>query len=83
MAPGPLVFSSVIVRILMKIANGSEASSQWYKNFFKLTIPSYIALSLPLSLAAVTSMRMSFGLHVSVWTFFADMISPFPWWYFT
>jgi Predicted membrane protein (DUF2207) len=79
----PLCFPLVIVRILIKIATGSEASSQWYKNFFKLTIPSYIALSLPLSLAAVTSIRMSFGLHVSVWTFFADMISPFPWWYFT
>jgi hypothetical protein len=79
----PLCFPWVTVRILIKIARGSEVSSRWYKTFFKVTIPSYVALSLPLSLVAVTSIRMSFGLEVSTWAFFAIMVSPFPWWYFT
>ena len=79
----PLCFPWVIARILIKIAKGSEASSRWYKSFFKITIPSHIAISLPLSWAAVTSIRMAFGLPISTWTFFALMVSPFPWWYFT
>src|SRR5713226_24942 len=60
----PLCFPWVIVRILIKIAKGSEESSRWYKRFFKITIPSYIAISLPLSWAATTSIRMTFGLPV-------------------
>jgi hypothetical protein len=79
----PLCFPWVIVRILIKIARGPQESRRWYKTFFKVTIPSYVVLSLPLSLAAATSIRMSFGLPVSTWTFFADMVSPYPWWYFT
>jgi predicted membrane protein DUF2207 len=79
----PLCFPWVIVRILMKIAKGSEASRRWYKGFFKLTIPSYVAIALPLSLAATTSIRMTLGLRISTWSFFALMVSPFPWWYFT
>ena len=79
----PLCFPWVIVRILIKIAKGSEASGRWYKSFFKITIPSYIAVALPLSWAAATSIRMVFGLPISTWTFFALMVSPFPWWYFT
>ncbi len=79
----PLCLPWVIVRILIRIAKGSEASRTWYKSFFKLTIPSYIAIALPLSWAAATSIRMTFGLPISTWTFFALMVSPFPWWYFT
>jgi hypothetical protein len=79
----PLCFPSVIARILIRIAKGSEASCRWYKSFFKITIPSYIATALPLSWAAATSIRMTFGLPISTWTFFAVMVSPFPWWYFT
>ena len=79
----PLCFPWVIVRILIKIAKGSEGSRSWYKSFFKITIPSYIAIALPLSWAAATSIRMTFGLPISTWTFFALMVSPFPWWYFT
>jgi len=79
----PLCFPWVIVRILIKIAKGSEASSMWYKRFFKITIPSYIAVALPLSWAAAVSIHMTFGLPVSTWAFFALMVSPFPWWYFT
>jgi len=79
----PLCFPWVIARILIKIAKGSEASRRWYKSFFKITIPSYIAIALPLSWAAATSIRMTFGLPISAWTFFALMVSPFPWWYFT
>ena len=79
----PLCFPWVIVRILIKIARGSQESSRWYKTFFKATIP---VLRRPIAatfLAAATSIRMSFGLPVSTWIFFADMVSPFPWWYFT
>lgn len=79
----PLCFPWVIVRILIKIAKGSEASRKWYKGFFKMTIPSYIALALPLSWAAATSIRVTFGLPISTWRFFALMVSPFPWWFFT
>ena len=79
----PLCFPWVIVRTFIKIAKGPEDYSRWYKGFFKFTVPYYFALSLPLSWAAVTSIRMSFGLQVSPWAFFAIMISPFPWWYFT
>jgi Predicted membrane protein (DUF2207) len=79
----PLCFPWVIVRILIKIAKGSEASSMWYKRFFKITIPSYIAIALPLSWAAAASIHMTFGLPISTWAFFALMVSPFPWWYFT
>jgi hypothetical protein len=79
----PLCFPWVIVRILIKIAKGSEASSKWYKSFLKITVPSYIAIALPLSWAAATSIRMTFGLPISAWSFFAIMVSPFPWWYFT
>jgi hypothetical protein len=79
----PLCFPWVIVRILIKIAKGPEESRRWYKRFFKITIPSYIAIALPLSWVAVTSIRMAFGLPVSTWGFFALMVSPFPWWYFS
>jgi Predicted membrane protein (DUF2207) len=79
----PLCFPWVIVRILSKIAKGSEALRRWYKSFFKLTIPSYIAVALPLSWAAATSIRMTFGLPISTLSFFAIMVSPFPWWFFT
>ena len=78
----PLCFPWVILRALIRITKGSEASRRWYKNFFRVTIPSYIALALPLSWAATTSIRMTFGLPISTWSFFAIMVSPFPWWYF-
>jgi hypothetical protein len=79
----PLGFPWVLVRILLKIAKGSEASRRRYKRFFKLTIPSYIVIALPLSWAASTSIHMTFGMRISTWTFFAVMVSPFPWWYLT
>jgi hypothetical protein len=79
----PLCLPLVIVQILIKIAKGSEGSRSWYKSSFKITIPSYIAIALPLSWAEPTSIRMTFGLPISAWTFFALMVSPFPWWYFT
>ena len=79
----PLCFPWVILRALIKTMKASEASRRWYKSFFKITIPSYIAIALPLSWAATTSLRLTFGFQISTWTFFADMVSPFPWWYFT
>jgi len=78
----PLCFPSVILRALIKMTKGSEVSRRWYKSFFKITIPSYIAIALPLSWAATTSIRVTFGLPISPWAFFAPMVSPFPWWYF-
>jgi hypothetical protein len=78
----PLCLPWVIVRILIKIAKGSEQSSNWYKSFFKLTVPSYLVLALPLSWAAVTSIHSSMGLAVSPWVFFALAAAPFPWVYF-
>jgi hypothetical protein len=56
----PLCFPWVVLRALIKIVKGSEASRTWYKGFFKITIPSYIALALPLSWAATTSISNDF-----------------------
>jgi hypothetical protein len=78
----PLCFPWVLVRILVKIARGSEASSKWYKRFLKITVPSYVAAALPLSWVAVTCIHISLGLEVSPWGLFALVVSPFPWWYF-
>ena len=78
----PLCFPYVILRALTKIIKGSEPSREWYRRFFKITIPSYVLLALPLSWGATTSIRITFGLSVSTWRFFAIMVSPFPWWYF-
>ena len=79
----PLCFPWVITRMLFKIATGPEESRGWYKDFLKVTMPSYVAISLPLSWIAVTSIRAAFGLEVSTWAFYAIMVSPGPWWYFT
>jgi hypothetical protein len=78
----PLCFPCVILQALIKITKGDEESRKWYTGFFKATIPSCIALALPLSWAATTSIRNTFGLAVSTWSFFAIMVAPFPWWYF-
>jgi hypothetical protein len=79
----PLCFPWVTLRAVITIMRGSEVSRSRHKSFFKITIPSYVALALPLSWAATTSIRMTFGLPISTWSFFAIMVSPFPWWYFT
>jgi hypothetical protein len=78
----PLCFPWVILRALIRLTKGSEGSRGWYLAFYKTTIPLYVALALPLSWAATTSLRMAFGLQVSTWSFYAIMVSPFPWWYF-
>jgi hypothetical protein len=78
----PLCFPSVVLRALIRVTKGSEPSRRWYKSFFRVTIPAYIGLALPLSWAAAVSIRMTFGLQISTWSFFAIMASPFPWWYF-
>lgn len=79
----PLCFPWVILRGATKIIKGPEASRGWYKSFFKKTVPSYIAIALPLSWAAATSIRMTFSLSISTRMFFAIMVSPLPWWYFS
>jgi hypothetical protein len=79
----PLCFPFVTVLTLVKTMKGSDRSRAWYRHFFKVTIPAYIALALPLSWVATSSIRNAFGLDVPAWTFFAVMVSPFPWTYFT
>jgi len=79
----PLCFPWVVLRAAMKIIRATAATRAWYGNFFKITAPCYIALALPLSWAATTSIRNTFGLQVSPWSLWAIMISPFPWYYFT
>jgi hypothetical protein len=79
----PLCFPSVILRALIKIMQGSNESRRWQKGFLRVTVPLYIILAIPLSWAATTSIRNTFGLPVSMWGFLAIMVSPFPWYYFT
>ena len=79
----PLCFPWVVLRAVITIVRGSEASRSWYKGFFRITIPSYVALALPLSWAATKSIGMTFGLRIPALKFFAIMVSPFPWWYFS
>src|SRR5579859_4319789 len=78
----PLCFPWVILRALIKVVRGPEASRRWYKRFFAVTIPSYIACALPLSWIATTSIRMTLGAPIPTLWFFAIVASPFPWWYF-
>ena len=78
----PLCFPYVILRAAIKISRKGEAG-KWNRKFFKITLPSYIALALPLSWAATRSIHSTFGLEVSIWSFFGIMVSPFPWFYFT
>jgi hypothetical protein len=46
----PLCFPSLVVPALIEIAKESDTSRGWYKSFFKITIPAYIAAALPLRL---------------------------------
>ena len=61
-----------------EVLKGPEASRRWYKSFFAVTIPSYIACALPLSWIATTSIRMTFGAPIPTLWFFAIVASPFP-----
>ena len=79
----PLCFPYTILRALIKLMRGVPESRRWFGKFFLVTIPAYIALALPLSWAATKSIQQAFGLQVSTWQFFAIMVSPFPWYYFT
>jgi hypothetical protein len=79
----PLCFPYVILRMIIKTTKGSVSSRIWYKNFFKITIPTYLVIAYPLSWAATLSLRATFGLSIPTWKFFVLMISPVPWWYFT
>jgi len=77
----PLCSPWVVLRVLIKTLKASGESRRWYVRFFKITLPSYVAIALPLSWAATTVIRLTYGLEVSTWMFFADMVSPYPWWY--
>lgn len=78
----PLCTPWVLAQATLKIAKASGEDRGWYLRFFRFTVPCYIAVSLPLSFAATTSLKSTFGLQISTWQFFAIMVSPFPWWYF-
>jgi hypothetical protein len=79
----PLCFPSVILQAVLKITKGTLDARAWYKKFFKITIPAYVAVAYPLSWVATKSIGMTFGLPITAWKFFAIMVSPFPWWYLT
>jgi hypothetical protein len=79
----PLCGPYIILRGIVKFIVTPSDSFAWYKRFFAITIPAYLALALPLSWAATTSLQHTFGLTIPVWTFMAIMISPFPYWYFS
>lgn len=78
----PLCGPWVAVRAILKTARGAQESRIWYRHFYKITLPSYFVLALPLSWAATASIHVTFGLEVSPWYFLAIIISPLPWWYF-
>jgi hypothetical protein len=79
----PLCFPSVILQAVLKTTRGTQDARAWYKKFFAITIPAYVAFAYPLSWIATKSIGMTFGLRIEVWKFFAIMVSPFPWWYLT
>ncbi len=79
----PLCFPSVILQAVLRITKGTQDARAWYKKFFTITIPAYVAFAYPLSWIATKSIGMTFGLRIEVWKFFAIMVSPFPWWYLT
>jgi hypothetical protein len=79
----PLCTPWVVVRALVKILKTSGATRSWYISFFKITLPLYVAFSLPLSWIATTALRLTYGSEFSTLKFFADIVSPFPWWYFS
>jgi hypothetical protein len=73
----------VLIRAIVKTLKARGEMRGWYIRFFKITIPSYVAMSLPLSWVATTALKLTYGSEFSTWKFFADMVSPFPWWYFS
>ena len=79
----PLCSPWIALRALLKTTIGPEVARGWYRNFFKWAIPAYIVLALPLSWAATASIQEHYGLLISTWFFFAMMVSPLPWLYFT
>jgi hypothetical protein len=79
----PFCFPYVTLRAIVKITKASGDVRSWFKRFYKITIPAYFALALPLSWVATTSIRNTFGLSVNIWSFFAIMVSPIPWWFLT
>jgi hypothetical protein len=79
----PLCFPSVILWAVLRITKGAQEARTWYKTFFKITIPTFVAVAYPLSWAATKSIEMTFGLRIPAWKFWAIMVSPLPWWYFS
>ena len=79
----PMCGPWVAFRAVYKVWKASGAVRDWYVRFFKITLPSYIVLAVALSWVATTALRWTYGSEFSMWQFFADIVSPFPWWYFS
>ena len=79
----PLCFPSVVLWTVFRVTKRVQDARTWYKKFFMITIPSYVAIAYPLSWAATKSIEMTFGLPIPTWKVWAIMVSPFPWWYFS
>jgi hypothetical protein len=73
----------VVLRAAYKLWNSAGAIRTWYLWFFKVTIPSYLFLALLLSWIATFCLSRTYGFTISPWFFFADIVSPFPWWFFS
>jgi hypothetical protein len=79
----PLCAPYIVLRGIFKFFVVPSKTFAWYRKFFALTIPPYVALALPLSWAATNSLQHTLGLTIPVWTFMAIMICPIPYWYFS
>ena len=76
----PFCFPYILLRAALKTMRGPKEVRRWYRIFFGVSTPLYILLALPLSWVGMTSIRSSYGLDVSPWSFFAIMVaSPFSW----
>lgn len=79
----PLCAPYVLFRAMIKVIKSPNEMSSILLRFFGLTVPFYVAMAYPLSWAATTSLRYTFGLTISPLDFMKIMISPYPYWYFS
>lgn len=79
----PLCAPYIFLRAMIRIIRSTREVRSSVVNFFAITIPCYILLAYPLSWAATTSIRNTFGLTIPTRDFMKVMISPFPYWYFS
>ena len=79
----PLCCPYVLGSAIVKLAKAQRPALAGYIRFYAIAILGYVVVALPLSWAATASLRSTFGLQVPVLHFWAIMISPFPYWYFS